>query len=91
MDNVDTAADSSERSFEGVAVDKILADLCKKKKTIKTTKLYVNMSVCVCVCMNHSDCESYANVRLTAWHLSHDTQKLDTAHCALYSGLLLAN
>lgn len=49
------------------------------------------MSVCVCVCMNHSDCESYANVRLTAWHLSHDTQKLDTAHCALYSGLLLAN
>lgn len=53
MDNVDTAADSSERSFEGVAADKILADHCKKKKkTINTAEL------CVCVCMNHSDCES---------------------------------
>lgn len=50
VDNVDTAADSFERSFEGVAVDKILADLCKKKTTIKATKLYVNMCGCVCVC-----------------------------------------
>lgn len=49
VDNVDTVADSSERSFEGVAADKILADHCKKKKkTINTTKL------CVCVCVHES-------------------------------------